>query len=70
MAPSVGAANTHYARTVRPQLLRPVDLPEPEDLFDNLMARDTFTPHPARLSSMLFNLASVIIHGMSMKGIV
>jgi len=63
MAPAIGAANTPYARSVRPQTLRPVDLPDPGDLFDNLMARNTFTPHPARLSSVLFYLASIIIHG-------
>ena len=63
MAPKIGAANTHYARTVRPQSLQPADRPDPGDLFDNLMARDVFKPHPAKLSSMFFNLASIIIHG-------
>ena len=64
MAPRIGAANNHYARTVRPQTMQMADLPEPEDLFDNLMARGTFKPHPAKLSSMLFNLASIIIHDL------
>lgn len=64
MAPQVGAANTHYARSVRPQTMQPADLPDPADLFDNLMARDTFKPHPARISSMLFYLASIIIHDL------
>ena len=64
MAPQIGAANNHYARSVRPQTMQMADLPEPEDLFDNLMARDTFKPHPAKLSSMLFNLASIIIHDL------
>ncbi|KAL6717332.1 hypothetical protein ACLMJK_005247 [Lecanora helva] len=66
MAPSIGAANTSYARSVRPETLRPVDLPDPGDLFDNLMVRDSFTPHPAGLSSILFYLASVIIHDLFM----
>ena len=64
MAPQLGAANTHYARSVRPQTTQAVDLPDPEDLFDNLMARDHFKPHPAKLSSMLFYLASIIIHDL------
>ena len=64
MAPHVGAANTHYARSVRPQTMQPADLPDPADLFDNLMARDTFKPHPAKISSMLFYLASIIIHDL------
>ena len=64
MAPMVGAANTPYARTVRPQTLQPLDRPDAGDLFDSLMARDEFEPHPAKLSSMLFYLASIIIHDL------
>ena len=64
MAPQIGAAGNHYARSVRPQTMQMADLPEPEDLFDNLMARGAFKPHPAKLSSMLFNLASIIIHDL------
>ena len=63
-APQLGAANTHYARSVRPQIMQAADLPEPEDLFDNLMVRDQFKPHPAKISSMLFYLASIIIHDL------
>ena len=66
MAPKVGAANTPYARTVRPQTLRPNALPDAGDLFDQLMIRDEFKPHPSGLSSMLFYLGSIIIHGMTM----
>ena len=64
MAPMIGAANTPYARSVRPQSLQPIDRPEPGDLFDSLMARHAFKPHPAKLSSMMFYLASVIIHDL------
>ena len=64
MAPQLGAANTHYARSVRPQTVQAVDLPDPADLFDNLMVRDHFKPHPAKISSMLFYLASIIIHDL------
>lgn len=64
MAPRIGAADSHYARSVRPQTIRPADLPDPADLFDTLMARGEFRPHPAKLSSMLFYLASIIIHDL------
>ena len=64
MAPRLGAANSHYARSVRPQFMQPADLPDPTDLFDNLMARTVFKPHPNKISSMLFYLASIIIHDL------
>ena len=65
-APRLGAAGTHYARSVRPQIMQvpDLDLPTPGDLFDNLMVRDHFKPHPAKISSMLFYLASIIIHDL------
>ena len=40
----------------------PSALPDPGVLFDSLMVRKTFRPHPAKISSMLFYLATVIIH--------
>jgi linoleate 8R-lipoxygenase/9,12-octadecadienoate 8-hydroperoxide 8R-isomerase len=40
-------------------------LPEPEALFDSLLARKEFKEHPNRISSVLFYLASIIIHGES-----
>lgn len=64
MWPRIGAANTPYARSVRPQTVQLASLPEPGVLFDSLMARKTFEPHPNEISSMLFYLASIIIHGM------
>ena len=66
MAPQLGAANTHYARSVTPQTIQPpvIERPDPGDLFDTLMARDHFKPHPAKISSMLFYLASIIIHDL------
>ena len=63
MLPMLGAAGTPYARSVRPQTPQPAYLPEPETLFDSVMVRKKFTPHPNEISSMLFYLASIIIHG-------
>ncbi|KZF19901.1 heme peroxidase [Xylona heveae TC161] len=59
--PQLGAANTPYARTVRPQTVGG-PLPDPGVLFDSLMARKNYEEHPTKISSMLFYLASVIVH--------
>lgn len=61
--PDLGAANTPYARAVKPVTLQNVALPDPGEIFDSLMDRgDHFEPHPNKISSMLFYLASIIIH--------
>ncbi|KAJ6189260.1 hypothetical protein N7519_004168 [Penicillium mononematosum] len=62
--PQIGAANTPYARSVRPKTMQPVALPEPEALFDSLLARKNFKEHPNKISSVLFHLASIIIHDL------
>jgi hypothetical protein len=61
--PKLGAAGTPYARSVRPKTAQPAALPEPETLFDSLLARKAFKEHPNKISSILFYLASIIIHG-------
>lgn len=38
-------------------------LPEPEILFDSLLRRKEYKEHPNKISSVLFYLASIIIHG-------
>lgn len=62
--PNIGKAGMPYARTVAPKVKQPGVLPDPGILFDSLMARKegSSTPHPNRISSMLFYLASIIIH--------
>ncbi|KAJ5102586.1 Psi-producing oxygenase A [Penicillium argentinense] len=62
--PKLGAAGTPYARSVRPRTAQPAALPEPETLFDSLLARKTFKEHPNKISSILFYLASIIIHDL------
>lgn len=64
--PQLGAANTPYARSVSPVTVQPGALPDPGLLFDSLMARDEFKPHPNKVSSIFFNWASLIIHGVYM----
>ena len=60
--PHIGAAGMPYARTVKAQLLQPIALPEPGVVFDSLMARKDFKEHPNKISSVLYYLASIIIH--------
>ena len=61
--PKLGAANTPYGRTVRPQTIPAHALPDPGLIFDCVMVRKEFEPHPTQISSVLFYLASIIIHG-------
>ena len=59
----LGAANTPYARSVRPETLQPGALPDPGLIFDSIFARDTYKEHPNKVSSILYYWASLIIHG-------
>lgn len=60
--PHLGAAGQPYARTVRPQFLQPVARPDPGIIFDSILARQRFEPHPNKISSVLFYVATIIIH--------
>lgn len=60
--PTIGAAGMPYARTVAPKTMQSGNLPDPGVLFDTLMARGKPKEHPNKISSMLFYLASIIIH--------
>lgn len=62
--PDIGKAGMPYARTVAPKVKQGGVLPDPGILFDSLLARKTEKgeKHPNRISSMLFYLASIIIH--------
>jgi hypothetical protein len=63
--PDRGRANTPYARSARPATIQNIGLPDPGDIFDSLMSRGgKFEPHPYKISSMLFYLASIIIHDL------
>ncbi|KAI1007303.1 Psi-producing oxygenase A [Podosphaera aphanis] len=63
--PNLGRANTAYARSVKPVILQNIALPDPGVIFDSLMAREeTLEPHPNKISSMLFYLATIIIHDL------
>lgn len=62
--PKIGAANTPYARTVQPQIIQNGSLPDASVIFDSLMMRKHREKHPSRISSMLFYLASIIVHDL------
>ncbi|KAJ9649245.1 hypothetical protein H2199_000019 [Coniosporium tulheliwenetii] len=62
LSPHVGKANTPYARTAKPAKIQIGALPDPGVIFDSVMARKRSEKHPNRISSMLFYLASIIIH--------
>jgi linoleate 8R-lipoxygenase/9,12-octadecadienoate 8-hydroperoxide 8R-isomerase len=62
-SPDLGKAKTPYARSAKPAILQNIALPDPGAIFDSLMVRgDEFQPHPNKISSMLFYLATIIIH--------
>ncbi|BGP16827.1 hypothetical protein JCM10213_004674 [Rhodosporidiobolus nylandii] len=60
--PTLGAAGQPYARTVSAVHPQPDRLPEPSVVFDVLMKRREFTPHPSGISSLLFAFATLITH--------
>ncbi|KAF1916773.1 heme peroxidase [Ampelomyces quisqualis] len=60
--PQLGAAGTPYARTVKPVQMQTPARPDPGVVFDSIMTRKHAELHPNRISSMLFYLASIIIH--------
>jgi hypothetical protein len=60
--PQLGAAGTPYARTVKPAMMQTPARPDPGVVFDSIMTRKHAELHPNRISSMLFYLASIIIH--------
>ncbi|KAH6690332.1 heme peroxidase [Plectosphaerella plurivora] len=65
MYPQLGAAGSHYARTVSPMYRQQMNLPDPNVIFETLMARNgPAREHPAKVSSSLFHFATIIIHDL------
>jgi linoleate 10R-lipoxygenase len=63
--PSLGKAGTPYARSVpSTENTLPSRLPDPSLVFDTLLRRDRFVPHPGGLSSLFFAFANLIIHSI------
>ncbi|KAF2628738.1 heme peroxidase [Macroventuria anomochaeta] len=62
--PNLGRAGSYYTRSVSPKHI-PTNLPDPEILFDTLLARRAEPKaHPTKISSLLFALAGIIIHDL------
>lgn len=62
MNPKLGASGQPYSRNVQRMQPQQVNLPDPGTVYDLLLARDSFEPHPTGISSLLFNFANIIIH--------
>lgn len=67
LLPKLGSAGSHYARSVRPETVQPAIMPDPGTIFDSLLAREGFKEHPNKISSVLFYIASIIIHGKCLR---
>ncbi|KAI1608029.1 fatty acid oxygenase [Exophiala viscosa] len=50
--PHLGASGQPYARTVRPTLMQPIARPDPAVVFESLMVRRRFEPHPNSISNV------------------
>lgn len=62
--PKLGAARTPYSRTVKPGPVNAGALPDPEAIYEAVMARDGFKKNPNNVSSILWYWATIVIHGM------
>jgi linoleate 10R-lipoxygenase len=61
--PDMGKAGMPYSRSV--QQTHPIpqnELPDANLVFDTLLKRQGFVPHPAGLSSLMFSFAALVIH--------
>ena len=63
--PILGKAGSPYARSVPSSRLLPAfALPDPGLVFDTLLKRDEFVPHPGGVSSLFFAFANLVIHSI------
>ncbi|KAF7543942.1 hypothetical protein G7Z17_g10338 [Cylindrodendrum hubeiense] len=62
--PKMGAAKTPYARSCRPKTLQLGAQPDPEAVYEAVMARGAFKENPNKVSSILWYWATIIIHDL------
>jgi len=63
--PAMGKARTPYARSVPSAGNNiPSNLPDAGLVFDTLLKRDKFVPHPGGISSCFFAFANLVIHSI------
>ncbi|KAH8917077.1 heme peroxidase [Atractiella rhizophila] len=60
--PGLGKAGSPYSRSVPSKAPKLTNLPDPGLVFDALLRRDKFVPHPSGFSSLFFAFATVVIH--------
>ncbi|KAL7924797.1 heme peroxidase [Trichoderma austrokoningii] len=64
LMPKLGAAGTPYSRSVRPGVVPLGALPDPEAVYESVMARSKFIKNPNNVSSILWYWATIIIHDL------
>jgi linoleate 10R-lipoxygenase len=64
MMPKLGAAGQPYSRTVKPKTTALGAQPDPEAIFEAVMAREGFRKNPNNVSSILWYWATIIIHDL------
>ncbi|KAL6875116.1 heme peroxidase [Trichoderma novae-zelandiae] len=64
LLPKLGAAGTPYSRSCRPAVVPLGARPDPEAIFEGIMARDKFIRNPNNVSSILWYWATIIIHDL------
>ncbi|KPM41065.1 Linoleate 10R-lipoxygenase [Neonectria ditissima] len=62
--PRLGAARTPYSRSVKPKNLQLGAQPDPEAVYEAVMARGEFRKNPNNVSSILWYWATIIIHDL------
>ncbi|KAM5345930.1 hypothetical protein ACJ41O_011791 [Fusarium nematophilum] len=62
--PRLGAARTPYSRSCRPKGMSLGAQPDPEAVYEAVMARDVFRKNPNNVSSILWYWATIIIHDL------
>ncbi|KPV77817.1 uncharacterized protein RHOBADRAFT_41815 [Rhodotorula graminis WP1] len=60
----LGKARMPYARSVPNLHAFPAQLPDHGVVWDSLLKRDKFVPHPSGISSLLFGFAQLIVHSI------
>ncbi|KAK5995433.1 Linoleate 10R-lipoxygenase [Cladobotryum mycophilum] len=62
LMPKLGAAGTPYSRSCQPRVVPLGALPDPEAVFESIMARKSFIRNQNNVSSILWYWATIIIH--------
>ncbi|KEY73451.1 hypothetical protein S7711_07480 [Stachybotrys chartarum IBT 7711] len=64
LMPKLGAAGQPYARSCKPKVAKIGALPDPELVYESVMARGKFKKNPNNVSSILWYWATIIIHDL------